>query len=80
MTRFDYVLAELRAARIRAKLWQADIDAVGLALKNGLITAEQALENLHDCGALHLVAPNNWNSEGWAQAARDYHANRKGAA
>ena len=80
MTRIDYVLAELRAASLRARLWQADIEAVGLALKNGLVTAEQAVELLHDCEALHLVAPNNWNSEGWAQAARDYHANRKGAA
>jgi hypothetical protein len=80
MNRVDYLLAELRCASLRARLWQADIDAVGIALKNGLITAEQALELLHESEALHLVAPNNWNSEGWAQAARDYHANRKGAA
>jgi len=80
MTRVDYLLAELRCASLRARLWQADIDAVGMALKAGLIHPEQALELLHDCDALHLVAPNNWNSEGWAQAARDYHANRKGAA
>ena len=80
MNRVDYLLAELRCASLRARLWQADIDAVGLALKNGLITAEQALENLHGYGALHLVAPNDWNSEGWAEAAREYHANHKGAA
>jgi hypothetical protein len=80
MSRVDYLVAELRCASLRARLWQADIDAIGLALKNGLLTAEQALELLHECDALQLVAPDKWNPEGWAQAARDYHANHKGAA
>src|SRR5262245_15467351 len=31
MTRRDYLLAELRRASLRAGLWQADIDAVGMA-------------------------------------------------
>jgi hypothetical protein len=43
------------AAALRAKLWQHDIEAVGLALKGGLVTPDQALELLHDCDALHLV-------------------------
>jgi hypothetical protein len=51
----DYVLAELRAASLRARLWQVDIDAIGIALKAGWIDAEQAIEALADCGALHLV-------------------------
>jgi hypothetical protein len=55
MTRVDYLLAELRAASLRARLWQADIDAVGLALKAGLVEPEQAVELLHECDALHLV-------------------------
>jgi hypothetical protein len=55
MTRHDYLLAELRCASLRARLRQADIDAVGLALKAGLVDPEQALELLHDCDALHLV-------------------------
>jgi len=57
MTRVDYLLAELRCASLRARLWQADIDAVGMALKGGLIHPEQALELLQGCDALHLVAP-----------------------
>ena len=56
--RRDYLLAELRCAVLRARLWQADIEAVGLALRCGLIEPEQALELLHDCDALYLVAPN----------------------
>ena len=51
----DYLLAELRRAVIRARLWQVDIEAVGIALQNGLVTPEQALELLDDCDCLHLV-------------------------
>jgi hypothetical protein len=55
MNRVDYLLAELRCASLRARLWQADIDAVGMALRAGLVGPEEALELLHDCDALHLV-------------------------
>jgi len=48
MTRLEYLLAELRCAALRARLWQADIEAVGLALKAGWITPEQAVEALDD--------------------------------
>jgi hypothetical protein len=53
--RRDYLLAELRVASLRARLWQAEIEAIGLAVKGGLIEPEQALEFLNDCDALHLV-------------------------
>jgi hypothetical protein len=55
MNRRAYLLHELRCAILRARLWQADIEAVGMALKAGLIEPEQALELLADCEALHLV-------------------------
>jgi hypothetical protein len=57
MTRRDYLLAELRCASLRARLWQADIDAVGRALKAGLIEPEQTLELLADCDCLQLISP-----------------------
>jgi hypothetical protein len=53
--RIDYLLAELRCASLRARLWQADIEAVGVALKAGWIDPEQAAEALADCDCLHLV-------------------------
>ena len=56
-SRLPYLLAELRCAAIRARLWQSDIEAVGLALKAGLVEPEQALELLADCHALFLVHP-----------------------
>jgi hypothetical protein len=55
----DYLLAELRCAAMRARLWQADIEAVGIALKGGLIEPDEAVELLADCGALHLVGGGN---------------------
>jgi hypothetical protein len=57
ITRRDYLMAELRCASLRARLWQADIDAVGMALKAGLVSPEQALELLHDCDCLQLIEP-----------------------
>ena len=55
MRRRNYLLAELRCAVLRARLWAADIEAVGLALKGGLITPDQAVEILADCNCLHLI-------------------------
>jgi hypothetical protein len=57
MTRHEYLLAELRCASLRARLWQADIDAVGMALKAGLVEPEQALELLADCDYLQFISP-----------------------
>lgn len=56
-TRTEYLLAELRCASLRARLQLADIDAVGLALANGLIEAEQAIELLRDCNCLEFIQP-----------------------
>jgi hypothetical protein len=55
MNRRDYVLAELRS--LRARLWQADIEAIGKALKADWITPEQAGEALKDCDCLQLIEP-----------------------
>jgi len=61
MTRVDYLLAELRWASLRARLWQADIEAVGMALKAGLVDPEQALELLADCDCLQFVSPEDFH-------------------
>jgi hypothetical protein len=55
--RVEYFIQELRCASLRARLQQQDIDAVGLATKAGLITADQALELLADCDCLRLISP-----------------------
>lgn len=60
----DYLLAEVRCAVIRAKLWQNDLTAIGIALKAGLIDPDSAIEHLADCDALRLVAP----STSWASS------------
>jgi hypothetical protein len=55
--RTAYLLQELRVASLKARLWQADIDAVGLALKGALISPDQALGMLQECDCLHLIVP-----------------------
>jgi hypothetical protein len=63
MTRSAYLLAELRCASLRARLRQADIDAVGMALKAGLVEPEQALELLPDCNCLQFISPKEISNE-----------------
>jgi hypothetical protein len=57
MSRQEYLLAELRCAELRARLWQANITSIGIALKAGWISPEEAVEALADCDCLHLVEP-----------------------
>jgi hypothetical protein len=55
----DYLLAELRCAALRAKLWQNDIEAIAIGLKACLIDADQAIEHLSESGMLRLIAPSS---------------------
>jgi hypothetical protein len=55
--RVQYFIQELRCAALRARLWQADIEAVGVALKGGLVTPEQATKMLDERGCLQLISP-----------------------
>jgi hypothetical protein len=62
MNYVDYLLQELRCAALRARIVAHDIDAIGLALKGGLITPDQAVNLLDDCDAIRLVMPGPPNS------------------
>jgi len=42
---------------MRARLAHGDITAVGIAFKNGIIDAEQALDLLDDCDCMRFVEP-----------------------
>jgi hypothetical protein len=53
----DYLLAELRCAALRARILASDVDAIGLALKNGLVTPDQAVDLMADSGVLQFVVP-----------------------
>jgi hypothetical protein len=59
MTR-EFLLAHLRAARVRAKLAALEIDSIGLALKAEMIDTDTALAWLDDVHALRfLVTPDD---------------------
>jgi hypothetical protein len=51
----DYLLAELRCASLRAKILQSEIDAIGTAVKGGLVTAEQAIVLMHGVDLLRFI-------------------------
>jgi hypothetical protein len=53
--RREYVLAEFRCALIKAKLAQLDIEAVALALKNNMLTPEQAATMFWDSEAIQFL-------------------------
>ena len=55
MSFHDYLLAELRCASLRAKILQAEIDAIGIALKGGMVTAEQAIVLMHGVDLLRFI-------------------------
>jgi hypothetical protein len=57
MTRRQYLLAEMRCASLRLHLLQADVDAIALALKGGVVTPEQAIDLLHDVDAFAYIEP-----------------------
>lgn len=51
----QYLLAHLRAARVRAQLAACEIDAIGVALKAQMIDADEALLWLEDVDALRFL-------------------------
>jgi hypothetical protein len=51
----EYLLAELHCASLRAKILQAEIDAIAVALKGGLVTAEQALVLMNGVDLLRVI-------------------------
>jgi hypothetical protein len=68
MNRIEYFLAELRCAALRARLAACDIDAIGIALRSGMIDAELAFEWLLNCGALSYLQPTQPETNGDAEA------------
>jgi hypothetical protein len=51
----DYLLFNLRCARLRARIMVNEIEAMGVALKAGFIDIDNALEHLAEIGALRLI-------------------------
>lgn len=51
----DFLLAAMRCARLRLQLLQAELDAVGLALKRNLIGHDDGVLWLDECGLLPFI-------------------------
>jgi hypothetical protein len=55
MSFHDYLLAELRCTSLRAQLLQSELDAIGTALKGGMVTADQAIVLMHGVDLLRFI-------------------------
>lgn len=54
----DFLLASMRCASLNLKLWSNEIDAIGVALKAGLYSTDDALADLNSMGVLaYLPVP-----------------------
>ncbi len=53
--RREFVLAALRAAALRAKAMEADLNTIGIALKGNLIPPETAVKWVRDADLSFLV-------------------------
>jgi hypothetical protein len=52
----EFLLAALRAASLRAKLMDAELNVIGLSLKAGMVTPEMAMQWIHDEGLMPIVS------------------------
>lgn len=53
----EFLLAALRGASIRAKMLEADINSIGVALKGNLIDSETAVQWIMEANLLGMVGP-----------------------
>ena len=53
----EYVLAELRAAHTRARLYVNEIETIGVALRGGFVTTDIAVQMLWEANTLDFLLP-----------------------
>lgn len=51
----EFLLSALRVASLRARLAATEFDSIGVALKRGLVSYDEAVAWLHDVDLLHHV-------------------------
>ena len=51
----EYIIAALRSAALRARLLSNELDLIGIAVRDGLVSPEASLLWARDIGALDLV-------------------------
>jgi hypothetical protein len=54
-THREFLLSALRAASLRAKLFDADITTIGVALRENMVTTQEALKWIKDIGAMESI-------------------------
>ena len=52
----EFLLAALRAARLRAQLMEAELTTIGVSLKAKMISPAVAMQWIHDEGLMPLIS------------------------
>ena len=53
----EWLLAKLRSASLQAKMMDAELTSIGVALKGGMISAESAVSWIREQGLLWFITP-----------------------
>jgi hypothetical protein len=53
--RKEFLLSALRGASLRARLYEVEINSIGVALKSDMVTCDVAMQWIKDIGALELM-------------------------
>jgi len=53
----EYMLATLRVASSRCKLWDNEINSIGVALRTDMICPDMAVKWIGDAGLMWLIEP-----------------------
>ena len=56
-SRREFLLSALRGAALRAKLYETDINSVGVALKGRMVTPDEAVKWAKDIGIIDWLGP-----------------------
>jgi|HubBroStandDraft_6_1064221.scaffolds.fasta_scaffold00050_67 hypothetical protein len=51
----DFVLSALRSASLRARMYEIEIQSIGIALKGDMVSVIEALKWIKDIGAWELI-------------------------
>jgi hypothetical protein len=60
-TRTEFLLSALRAHSFRARMFDADVCSIGIALKSGMIGPEEAVQWMQEIGAEVRTMPDDKN-------------------
>lgn len=53
----EFLLSALRAATLRCKMWEAEINTIGVALRYDMVGPDMAVKMMRDVNLLWMIEP-----------------------